>query len=225
MYTFNEVRCSYSIPYKIFTQVIHIPIKLKSNEKNSSSHPDTDGGWTDGRTEEQGESSIPSLNFVAGGLISCLTTTRIPIIKIRHSQNCSTFLVVISNLDWQSSYWNGALKDVLPFWGSKHLLRNTTPCHKENVTIIYHCYMMPFAVMHSYFSMPLTESWDSESLEIHQSSIDWPLCSIRETQSNITTTGSEQKENQMGMIGKKKINQDVKTKIHHNNNAALTCMS
>ena len=33
--------------------------KSKSNEKNSSYHPDTDGGRTDGRTDEQGESSVP----------------------------------------------------------------------------------------------------------------------------------------------------------------------
>ena len=37
--------------------------KMKSKEKNSSYHPDTDGGQmggrTDGRSDEQGESSIP----------------------------------------------------------------------------------------------------------------------------------------------------------------------
>ena len=42
----------------------------KSDQKNSSYHPDTDGGRTDGRTDEQGESSIPPLNLVGGGIIS-----------------------------------------------------------------------------------------------------------------------------------------------------------
>ena len=60
MHIFNEARCSYSIPSKIFTKVMHISKKMKSDEKNSSYHPDTNGGRTDGqtdrRTDRQGES-------------------------------------------------------------------------------------------------------------------------------------------------------------------------
>ena len=44
--------------------------KLKSDEKNSSYHLDTDGGrtdgQTDGRTDEQGESSIPLSTSLRG---------------------------------------------------------------------------------------------------------------------------------------------------------------
>ena len=63
MRIFNEVWCSYSIPSKIFTQAVYIPKKIKSDEKNSSYHPDTDGGrmdgQMDGRMDGQGESSTP----------------------------------------------------------------------------------------------------------------------------------------------------------------------
>ena len=34
MRIFNEVQCPYSIPSKIFAQVMHMPKKLKSDEKN-----------------------------------------------------------------------------------------------------------------------------------------------------------------------------------------------
>ena len=44
----------------------YVKKKLKSDEKNQSYHPDTDGGRTDGRMDEHGESSIRPLNFVQG---------------------------------------------------------------------------------------------------------------------------------------------------------------
>ena len=60
------------------TQVIYLPKIFKIHWKElelSSGHRPTDGrtdgrtdGQTDRRTDEQGESSIPPLNFVSGGI-------------------------------------------------------------------------------------------------------------------------------------------------------------
>ena len=54
------------------TQVIYLPKIFQIHWKElelSSGHRPTDG-QTDRRTDEQGESSIPPLNFVSGGIIN-----------------------------------------------------------------------------------------------------------------------------------------------------------
>ena len=76
MRIFNEVGRWYSIPCKILTQVIYVKKKILNPLKRirviirTPTHGRTDGRTdrqTDRRTDEQGESSIPPLNFVSGG--------------------------------------------------------------------------------------------------------------------------------------------------------------
>ena len=69
MCIFNEVWNSYSIPSKIFTQVIYMPAKIEipwKELKLSSGHRQWMGGQADGRMDEQGESSTSPFNFVVG---------------------------------------------------------------------------------------------------------------------------------------------------------------
>ena len=80
MRIFNEVGRWYSIPCKILTQVIYVkknflnPLKRIRVIIRTPTHGLTDGR-TDRRTDEHGESSIPPLNFIAGGIINFIKLT------------------------------------------------------------------------------------------------------------------------------------------------------
>ena len=151
MRIFNEVGRWYSIPCKILTQVIYIKKKNLNALKRirviirTPTHGPTDGRTdrqTDRRTDEQGESSIPPLNFVSGGINTALWH-----VDFWNSHKLFPFpvsLMCFLDICWkQHLFTTPTMTDLYSTEPFEHQHMTTLVCHQICLPVpCYHCCCM-----------------------------------------------------------------------------------